>query len=354
MNRYHQTVSRRVSRHYKGFDGDIHIGTICRNAEDTVSITAAAGTHCIHKCLIPFIHTLVLLASVLTVCSPAPAAVVDLIESLENKELTLVLEFVGNLAPDCCDLRKYPLLHLCISRSSEDVQPILAVASVMMYIDNGIKACRFSIAHDFRHSVKPSLVNFVIRSFPDMSEPGHRNSDCSETGRLQLVECSLSGLRIAPECFARDSVIVGIKVISEVPAQTESSGKSPGKISIIIRHNGSTTISTITRWHRSLGLQDIQVDFLFPCHDSKSCLTYLRQYILFYSHCHDCLIVCGSSFLCLYPVFLRYEIDFLRCSHCKSLLATFVGKFHKGLVYGQRDFFSRCWCFLTTSCGQKQ
>ena len=278
----------------------------------------------------------------------------DLIESLENKELTLFLELVGNLAPDCCDLRKYPLLHLCISRSSEDVQPIFAVTTIVMYIDNGIKASRFSIAHDLCHSVKPSFFYLILRSLANMSKPGHRNADCGETCRLQLVECSLSGLRIAPECFARDSVIVSIEMISEVPAQTESSGKSPGKISIIIRHNGSTAISTITRWHRSLCLKDIQVRLFFASHDSKSGLTLFWQYILFYSHCHDCLIVCGSTFLCLYPVFLRNEIKFFGCSHCQSLLATFVGKFHKGLVDGQRDFFSRFGCFLTTSHGQKQ
>ena len=359
MYGYHQTVFSRIFRHYKGFNGNINIGAICRNSENTAGVFTAGSTDCIYKGLVPLIKAPVLLATVVSVGTPAPATVVDFIESLEHQEFSLVLEPLSDLSPHCRDLIQNLLVFLRIYTSRLDIEPILAVCTIVMHIDNSIQSGRFSITHDFRHSFKPSLVNLIVRSLANMSKPCHRDTYCGETSSLQLIECSLSSLGIAPECFTRDTIIICIEMISEVPAQTEPFSKLPGQIAIIFRDNGistiiSASISTITRWHRSLGLQDIQVLLLFSSHDSKSGLTLFWQYILFYSHCHNCLVVYSSSFPCLYPVFLRYEIELFRCSHCKSLLATFVGKLNKSLVDGQRDFFNRLGCFLTTSHGQKQ
>ena len=74
-------------------------GTIGRNAENTVGVVASCSPDGIDKSLIPFVHASVLLSSVFPVASPAPAAVVNLVEGLEDKKMPLVLEFQGNLRP---------------------------------------------------------------------------------------------------------------------------------------------------------------------------------------------------------------------------------------------------------------
>ena len=56
-------------------------------------------SHYIDKLLGPLVHDAILRAAVGHVVSPAPASVMEFIERLEDEEVALVREFLGNLLP---------------------------------------------------------------------------------------------------------------------------------------------------------------------------------------------------------------------------------------------------------------
>ena len=115
-----------------------------------------------------------------------------------------------------------------------DIQPELAVCSVVVHIHNGIQASCFCVSHDFCDSIEPRLFYLIIRSFSYMSEPSDRNTYCGESCCLYLVECGLRSFRVAPESLSGYAVVLSIEVVAEVPADSELRGRFP--CSIILRH----------------------------------------------------------------------------------------------------------------------
>ena len=67
-----------------------------------------------------------------------------------------------------------------------------------MHVDDCDQSCILSITNDLGNPVEPSLLYLVVRCRSDMSHPGHRDADSGKSGRLDLIECCLGSLRIAP------------------------------------------------------------------------------------------------------------------------------------------------------------
>ncbi len=160
----------------------------------------------------------------------------NLIERLKNQEIILVPELPGNLRPHGAYLLPYLGILLVIHRSSLDVKPIFAVTPVMMYVYNRIQPCIFSISHNLGNPVKPVIVNLILRSLSELSEPGHRYAHRLVACRLDLIEQCLSSLRIAPYSLSRNTIVVSIKLISEIPPHAELVQDLPCGIILRLRH----------------------------------------------------------------------------------------------------------------------
>ena len=145
--------------------------------------------------------------------------------------MSLVLEFSGNLSPHGCHLFKNPLMDGFIFCSIDDIEPVLAVRSVMMHVDYHHESGILCISHDFINTVKPCFAYLVIRCTAKLSEPGNRDAHCLESGFLYLEECFLGCLRITPGGLACNTVVIGIELVSQIPSYTEYRGEIPGKLS---------------------------------------------------------------------------------------------------------------------------
>ena len=97
----HQAVVGLILRKHEALHRNVNIGHVGRNAEITVRIVPARGTHRIHERLVPLVHHGILPAAVLAVVPPSPTAVVNLVHRLEREEIPLVPEPDSNLRPYC-------------------------------------------------------------------------------------------------------------------------------------------------------------------------------------------------------------------------------------------------------------
>ena len=93
----------------------------------------------------------------------------NLVERLEDEEISLVCKLLCYLAPHRGDLLLDLFMYSRINCCCLDIQPELAVCSVVMDIHNSIQASGFCVSHDFRNSIEPRLFYLIIRSFAYMS-----------------------------------------------------------------------------------------------------------------------------------------------------------------------------------------
>ena len=97
----------------------------------------------------------------------------------------------------------------------------IAVIFVVVCINNHLQACIFGIAHNLVHAIQPSIVKNISRSLADMAKPGNGNTHAGETLGLYAGKGSLCGRGAAPGSLAGNAVIVGIKMVTHIPAKTK-------------------------------------------------------------------------------------------------------------------------------------
>ena len=87
---HEDAVGGGVGRFHEVADGEVGVCAVSRHAEETCGVASSCSPDRVDECLVPFVEHSVLLASVLAVVAPTPAAVVDLVERLENQEIAFV------------------------------------------------------------------------------------------------------------------------------------------------------------------------------------------------------------------------------------------------------------------------
>ena len=213
------------------------IGRISGTSQPTGGIVAAGCANGIHEHLVPLIQDVALLLGIVPeICAPAPAAVVDFIETFHNEPVFAVLELIGNLGPDRFDLGLDGLVLGAVISCILDILPLIIIIDtvilVVVGIDNNLKASRMGKAHHLVDAVHPGLVNLVIRGGANHLEPGDGNAD---TGKAQVLNTIKGGLgsfiglpgRLVGIAILLSIVVEGVEVISHIPAKAQGFDKLP-------------------------------------------------------------------------------------------------------------------------------
>ena len=136
----------------------------------------------------------------------------------------------------------------------------------MVHVDDHIQTGLLSISHDLCYTVDPCLFYLVFRGFAEMSHPCDRDAHGTETSRLDLCEGLGGSLRISPERFARNSIVMGIELVAEVPSYSKSLRHLPSQIAVIFRHDRA--IRTRARFgFLCCSLCDVHIMFFLTGHD---------------------------------------------------------------------------------------
>ena len=204
------------------------IGAIARHAQVARGIPATRGPHGIHEHLVPLIEYGILAAAVLAVLAPAPAAVVNLVHRLQHQKFAFVLEVGSNLRPHRPELCLDNGVGRIASSCRLDVQPMLAVGPVVVDVDQDLQSGLLGIIHHLSHTGQPCLVQDIVGRGTDMSQPGDRDAHGGEARSGQAVEQGLSHGRIAPRRVRCHTVVEGIILVAQVPAQSQPIGHLGG------------------------------------------------------------------------------------------------------------------------------
>ena len=214
--------------------GELRIGGIGRNTEPTGGILPTCRPDSVNKDLVPLVKDIALTGRIaLEISAPAPATIVQLVESLHNEPVTAISELVGYLGPNRLYLSFDSLVHSAVDRRVLDVKPMfIPMILIMMGIDDDIQSLSMRETHDLKNTIQPCLVNLILRSFADKFQPGHGDSDTGESSGLDSLECRRSGQLAAPNRLVRIIVpvkpilvdimpiVVGIKMVPHIPAQS--------------------------------------------------------------------------------------------------------------------------------------
>ena len=228
MHRHHQSAFRPVFGQCQVLQGQIRIGAIAGDAQETVVILPTHGTNGIHKHLIPLVEDGILLALVIQVVSPSPSAIVDFVHRFEYQELPFVLELLGYLCPHGLELCLDAIVRLLAGRSPLDAQPILAIRPVVVKVDDDVQLGILGISHHVHHPIQPCLVDAIIRCFAHLPQPCHGDAYRRDACLRQLIEGLLGGLSVSPTRFIGHTIYMRIELIAQVPPQSQLASHIPG------------------------------------------------------------------------------------------------------------------------------
>src|SRR5690554_4835990 len=222
--RNQQAVGGRVAGKNQVIDGQLGTGNVAGYAQIALAVVAAGSTYGIHKHLVPSVERGVLLAVVVEVGPVAPSDVVDLVHAFENKEVSFVLKFPGNLGPHGRQLFFYRLIYLRVGGGVFNVEPIFAVGPVVVNVDDGIQACMLGIVHQFGYTVEPVAVDGIIGGWPHFAQPGDGYAHGGKAGFGQFIEGGLRCGLVAPNGFVGRSVGMSVELIAQVPSHAQRAG----------------------------------------------------------------------------------------------------------------------------------
>ena len=117
----------------------VDVGAIAWHSKITPFVFPSDGSNGVNKHLIPFVHDFVLPATICEIVSMPPFPIVYLVHRLEHEEFAFFLESPGYLCPHGVQLVFYSLIDGFILCGSFHIQPMLAIGSVMMNVDDGIQ-----------------------------------------------------------------------------------------------------------------------------------------------------------------------------------------------------------------------
>ena len=219
------------------------IGGIARHAQPAGGVPAARRADGVQEHLVPLVQDTALPGGILPeILAPTPAAVVDLVETLQDEPVAAVPELPGDLRPDRPDLVLDLRVQRGIVHGVLDIQPLIgvvhAVILVVVCIDDDGQAGVVRELRHFVHPVQPSRVDGVLRRGADHLEPGDGQADAGETGGLDPVERGLRGRDAAPGRLVRVTVPVSgpgaaverVEMIAHIPAQAQPHRELPGVI----------------------------------------------------------------------------------------------------------------------------
>ena len=206
-------------------EGEGGIGAVALHGNPTVGgVLAASGTYGIHAYLRPRVEALGLSATVGGVGAPAPATIVDLVHGLEDEEVSFVGKLSGYLSPHLTET----LLDGFVLgvRSGVYLEPIAAVGTIVVYVDNGVEPSLLGIAHHFGHALELVGVDGVgcggAQGFGGyLAEPGYGDAYGAEASGFEGIEGGLCARGVAPGGLASHTVVVSIELVAEVPAHAE-------------------------------------------------------------------------------------------------------------------------------------
>ena len=142
------------------------------------------------------------------------------------------------------------------------IQPITAVRPIVMNIDNGIQACVLRIAHYLGNTIQPCFLDLIAGSGSYMSHPSDRNTYGSDSCGSQFVKQGLRCLPVTPDCFISYAIAVRIQLISQIPAQSQAFGYSPGGLSCNFVRTGFSGLIGFIRFINLTGqLHDVELLF---------------------------------------------------------------------------------------------
>lgn len=115
-----------------------------------------------------------------------------------------------------------------MKKSPLDTQPVFAVSSVVVDIDNRHQTCLLGIAYDLSHAVHPCLVYLVFWSRSDMSQPRDRDTYRCVPFAFRPSKVAWVSLCIAPGSFAGYTIVLSVELVAEVPSESEFLRYRPG------------------------------------------------------------------------------------------------------------------------------
>ena len=201
-------------------DDLVNVGCIVGNGNPTGSVVATSSADSIDSNLVPLVQQCILS---IRACTPVVASV-NLVESLEDKLLVVVLELVGNLCPQCLDECS---CCLCLSSIVGTVTE-RGLETVVVGIDDDVQTSSKSLVDNVGNLSEVTSGDGV--GSVHVVGPCDRNTNGLSTSSSQCVERSSGdGCYAVPVAPLR---IRGIEVVTKVPTPTE-----------LLRHLGSNVIS---------------------------------------------------------------------------------------------------------------
>ena len=230
MHGQKETALRTVLRHNQMFHREVRIGTVPRDSQKTGRIVPSCPSDHIHKDLHPLVYHRILSATVSAVLPPSPRAVVEFIEGLENKEISLILKSERYLSPQRLELGSYRLIRRSGRSRAFHIKPIIIIRPVVMDVDNTVQSCIPGVTHKFFNSCKPIFFQLILRSLAYMAHPRYRNTHRRKALSFQTVESLLRSLAVTPQSLSGDTPGMRVHLVAKIPTHTELSGHSPREI----------------------------------------------------------------------------------------------------------------------------